>query len=419
MKNPLLPFFVVLFVAALPTVSSAQESGVGTITFTMEGPAESPNVTGKWTLIRPGNTRTEGDDAAFAFSELPAGIYTFLTTLPEGSSAAITVTRNGVFVETLPRPQVSLTVADNDEFMLEITYTYTRSGSVSVTSDPQGLAFTLKGPNGIVRTGITPASYEGYPEGQYTAYFDEIAGCPKLPPKSGRLLKASRVALSTSIICDHFKGETGQPEQKDLEFVSLTIDGKTVTYADVRTNAWFAPYFAIVARTGILTGYSDASGNKTGSFGPGDVVTVAQLSKIAHKVSRTDEEKIRTEVINPRARNQWFERFFASAEQRWWEVWQDRSVDPERFVTRGEFIATVLRALGTPTMWPDGKLFSDLLPTYRYAAAVETAALDGLIDQGGTFRPNDPINRAEAAKIIAKAMDLYIEDTAEIQGGSY
>ena len=122
---------------------------------------------------------------------------------------------------------------------------------------------------------------------------------------------------------------------------------------------------------------------------------------------------------NARAKNQWFEQFFASAEQLHWEVWRDRRVDPARPATRAEVVATILRALKISTMWAEGKTFGDVHPTHPYANAIETAALDGLIDAGGNFRPNDPINRAELAKMAAQAAEIYIEDTSEVQGDSY
>ena len=68
------------------------------------------------------------------------------------------------------------------------------------------------------------------------------------------------------------------------------------------------------------------------------------------------------------------------------------------------------------TVWAEGKTFGDIKPTDKYANAIETAAADGLVDSGGDFRSNEPVNPAEMAKIIAKAIELYIEDTEEARG---
>ena len=391
----------------------------GSIAFTMEGPDETPDIVGHWTLIRPGNERTEGDDKEFTFQELGSGSYSFLTTLPEGTSASIEILKNGVPVETLARPQVSISLDEGDSYVLKIKFTYTRSGTVSVTSTPTGIEFTLKGPNGTELRGETPAAYEGFPEGQYTAYFDTIPGCKEMPPKSDRLIKASRITLSIDVICENAKEtEGGQQDQKMLEFVSVEIDGKIVVLEDVPTAAWFAPYVYNVAKADVISGYRDGGGNALGLFGPSDLVTIAQLSKIVHEGSSTDETKIRTEVQNVKAKGQWFEQYFISAEQRYWEVWRDRRIDPSRPAKRAEVLGTIMRAFAVRTVWPEGKIFSDVDPYDQFAGAIETAAVDGLIDSGGAFRPNDPINRAEIAKIISNAIDLYGESTDEIRGES-
>ncbi len=394
--------------------------GVGSLQFQLIGPESAPNVVGSWTLIRPGNQRTEGDEANYTFPELDAGIYIFSTTLPQGAEANIELLLNGKLIDSLDTPQVFIPIDGSDAFIIKVHYTYTRIGKVAVTSVPAGLSYTLKGPNDSEVRGVTPTSYEGSPEGQYTAYFDEIEGCGGLPAQSDRLTKDSRVTLQVTVVCDSLKdSDIGKQQDMALEHVSVTIDGKMVVFTDVKTKAWFAPYVHKVAKAAIITGYKDRSGNPEGIFGPNNNVMIAELSKLAHKMSGVDEGQIRVPVINKRAGGQWFERYFASAEQRWWEVWRDRRVDPSRSATRGEVIATVLRALNVRTTWAEGKTFGDVMPTHKYANAIETAATDGLVDSGGNFRPDDPINRAEIAKIVANAIDLYIENTLEQQGDDY
>ena len=403
--------------ASLRDLRTEELEGIGSIEFILKGPESAPNVIGEWTLIRPGNERTEGTDKQFSFDELDAGMYTFSTKLPEGTSASIEVLYNGKLIDTLDTPQVTIPVDGQDRFLIKVQYTYAHTGTVSVTSKPAGLSFELRGPNNTKEKGITPASFHAVPRGQYAAYFDEIEGCPILPPQSDKLEKDSRITLSIDVVCENVKHlETVVDPNKELEFVTVTVEGKSMTFEDVRTQDWFASHVYTVAKAAIVSGYKDRSGNPNGQFGPGDNVTIAQLSKIAHKVAGIDESKVRVPVTNKRARNQWFEQYFASAEQQWWEVWRDRRVDPARPAKRGEVIATILRALDVRTVWAEGKTFGDVLPTHKYANAIETAAADGLIDAGGNFRPEDPINRAEIAKIISNAIELYIEDTLEMQG---
>tara|TARA_Y100000310_G_scaffold230644_1_gene233118 strand:+ start:10803 stop:12071 length:1269 start_codon:yes stop_codon:yes gene_type:complete len=409
---------ITLLILPIAPLHAQELEGFGSIALDLNGPEEDPRVIGHWTLVRPGNQRTEGDDPNFTFDEIDAGMYTFTTILPEGTSATIELLLNGKSVEIVDRPQISIPLDGQDRYVVKVEYTYSRTGTVAVASTPAGLTFTLKGPNDTEIKGETPYSHIG-PEGQWTAYFEEIEGCPSLPAQSDKLVKDSRITLSVDIVCDNLKdSDIGKQLEKSLEFVTVTIDGKTVVFEDVRTQDWFAPYVSKVAKAAIISGYKDRSGNPEGTFGPSDNVTVAQLAKVAHEMSGVDETKIRVPVINTRAKNQWFEQYFTSAEQRWWEVWRDRRVDPSRSAKRGEVIATVLRAMGIRTVWAEGKTFGDVTPIDKYANAIETAAIDGLIDTGGNFRAKDPINRAELAKIVSNAVELYGEDTLEQTGGS-
>lgn len=420
MKNRLtslaLALALTLALISTPFVQAQELEGVGSIEFRLIGPEQTPDVVGSWTMIRPGNERTTGDDKEYRFAQLPAGNYTFTTTLPEGATAVSELLLDGKLIKTVSGPQMSIPLDGQENYLIKVTYEYTRAGTVAVNSVPKGLTYRMIGPNGIEEFGKTPMSYDSVPEGQYTVYFDKIAGCRDIPAQSDKLVKDGRINLSVNIVCENLVIEDDY--EKELTFVTVTIDGQTVVFKDVPIGTWFAPYVNNAARTKVLTGYTNRDGSPTGMFGPGDNVTIAQLAKIAHSVAGIHEESAWKEVENTRAEGQWFEKYFASAEQMHWEVWRDRRVDPSRPATRAEVIATLLRAMEVRTVWAQGTTFADVKPSHPYANAIETAAVDGLIDAGGDFRPDDPINRAEIAKMAAKAIDVYIEDTLEMQGQS-
>lgn len=407
--------FCSLFLLTGP-INAQELEGVGTIRFVLEGPDETPDVVGDWTLIRPGNERTKGADKEYTFTGLPAGNYSFTTTSPQGASAKTELLLDGQLIKSVNGPQVGIPLDGQENYLIKVKYTYTRAGTVAVNSTPKGLSFRLTGPNNMEKTGTTPYSLENVPEGQYTAYFDQIDGCPSLPAQSDKLEKDSRIALKVTVVCDNLVVE--DTSEKQLIYVTVNVDGREIIFEDVPLGQWFSGYIHTAAKTRILTGYNDSNGNPTGRFGPGDNVTVAQLSKVAHVLAQTDEENMRGEVQNTQARNQWFEQYFASAEQRHWEVWRDTRVNPSRPATRAEVVATLLRAMGIRTVWAEGKMFADVRATHPYANAIETAGADGLLDVGGNFRPDDPINRAELAKLTSSATELYIENTLEVQGKS-
>ena len=67
-----------------------------------------------------------------------------------------------------------------------------------------------------------------------------------------------------------------------------------------------------------------------------------------------------------------------------------------------------LQALDIPLQWQKGNVFSDVTRQTSYAAAIETAYHEGMIegtsaDQGSSlpqFLPDSSINRAEMAKLL-------------------
>ena len=85
----------------------------------------------------------------------------------------------------------------------------------------------------------------------------------------------------------------------------------------------------------------------------------------------------------------------------------DNNFAPDRDITRAEFAAIVVRALGLkPGLGKSA--FSDVKAADWYAGYVGTAVSYGLITgyANGTFGPNDRITREQALTILARAMKL-------------
>ncbi|MFC3747616.1 immunoglobulin-like domain-containing protein, partial [Paenibacillus sp. GCM10012306] len=81
---------------------------------------------------------------------------------------------------------------------------------------------------------------------------------------------------------------------------------------------------------------------------------------------------------------------------------------PTRDITRAEFAAIVVRALGLKHGDSKGNPFSDVKDTAWYAESIQTALEFGIIDgyNGGKFGPMDPITREQAMTMIARAMKI-------------
>jgi hypothetical protein len=84
-----------------------------------------------------------------------------------------------------------------------------------------------------------------------------------------------------------------------------------------------------------------------------------------------------------------------------------KNYEPNRSMTRAEFAAVLVRALGLePGSGESG--FRDIDAADWYSGAVQTATAYGLIRgyDNGSFGPNDTITREQAMTILARAMKL-------------
>lgn len=83
----------------------------------------------------------------------------------------------------------------------------------------------------------------------------------------------------------------------------------------------------------------------------------------------------------------------------------DTTFEPERNITRAEFAALVVRALGLDQN-TGASSFKDVSSTDWYSSVVATAVKAKIIDgyEDNTFRPNQPINREELAAMVVRAL---------------
>jgi hypothetical protein len=404
----ILPASLIFSIFIIP-ISHAEEN-TGTINIQQTSPT---GTVGNWVLIKPGNKQISLSKAQYTLKDAPAGQYTLFATPPEGAITKIHQFIENDFLKTSNHPQISFVMDEGANMTFRIEYTFTRVGIVSVSSDPAGLEFTMVGPNNTNIQGTTPASYPNVPEGLYSVTYDPIPNCVTPKATSNRLLKDSRINFNIKIVCEGLEDLTQQQEKNiKFEYVNVIIDGESVVFQDVPSKEWFAPFVQNVLKTGIMSGYKDENGNISGEFGPMNSITLAQLLKITHKIANIDENKAFSSPKNQASIGTWFEKYMASAEKLNWLVYKDSRLNPERQATRAEVIATLLQALDVRRYWPTGTLFTDILLSTEYASCIETAALDGLIDgyDNGSFKPDDPMNRAEISKVLSQAIDLYVNE---------
>lgn len=202
---------------------------------------------------------------------------------------------------------------------------------------------------------------------------------------------------------------------EDPTFLTARVDGEPVVFRDVPRDAWFSPFVREMVTQGIVSGYREADGTLKGLFGPGDALTLEQLAKVTVQVAEVDTASCTADIRNASARGSWSEPYIRCAELRSWAVYADGSVVVSRPATRAQVISTLLQALGVRFEQRTGDVFRDTDGSTEFASAVETAARAGIISgdtdrEGaplGLFRPTEPVNRAEVAKIVTNALQVF------------
>ncbi len=83
----------------------------------------------------------------------------------------------------------------------------------------------------------------------------------------------------------------------------------------------------------------------------------------------------------------------------------DGSFGVGKEMSRAEFVVVLCRCLGWKPTSPARAVYEDVPEKEWYAGAVETAYHQGAItSQDGSFRPNDPVTRSEAASMLVRAL---------------
>ncbi len=184
-------------------------------------------------------------------------------------------------------------------------------------------------------------------------------------------------------------------------------DGLT-PFRDTDDSEWYTKYVAPMKDKGIVSGYKDANGNELGEYRPGNNVTVAEILKIGLETSNSGDSK-----GNPNLRaalNHWAKAYVKRAEELGLDIVGD-DTDLNRPATRAEVVRMMLEAAGVDPDVVTNTEFSDVSGSHKHAAFIALAAELGIVsgdDGASTFRPDEPINRAEVAKIANQILEVLL-----------
>lgn len=189
-------------------------------------------------------------------------------------------------------------------------------------------------------------------------------------------------------------------------YLTREIQGKDVIFRDVLLTAWYAPFVASLVESGIAEGYRNTEGELKGEFGVENPVTYAEVLKMAFE-SLDEKTKPLPPPRNQSAISTWASAYVAAAESSQVSIIPP-SLDVHTPASRAEVVQLVLDILDLPVAKQIAP-FTDVPTDHPFSNAIATAHFYNII-QGDTaedgtslytFRPEDPINRAEVAKMIA------------------
>ena len=170
---------------------------------------------GSWGLATPFGA-IDGESEKIELKKKPLGNYALTVDPPDGAVSKIEVYQDDVLTETLEaRTAHGKIVSSGGTLKFTIKYAFSQVGEVSVTSTPNGIPFTIKGP---VETfdGVTPESYQNRVAGFYTVYYKLPKPCKPVLPISRKLEPDGRLGFSTEFACEALK-EDKKPEKPKEE----------------------------------------------------------------------------------------------------------------------------------------------------------------------------------------------------------
>lgn len=187
---------------------------------------------------------------------------------------------------------------------------------------------------------------------------------------------------------------------------------KLIPFKDTDDNAWYTPFVVGAKDRGIFSGYKDRDGNELGEFRPGNDITVAEILKVALETAQKGKSENNQAPKVLKAANHWSRQYVKRAEELGVDLVNDVNIDLNRPATRAEVIRLVLEALDVSVPEITSSNFSDVAINHKAAKFIEYARVLGIIsgDAGKTtFRPDEPINRAEASKIVNQIVETLLE----------
>jgi len=217
------------------------------------------------------------------------------------------------------------------------------------------------------------------------------------------------------------KQETSEtPEVAAEQYNEGTIPFKDVPQTTGGKATWFLPYVQASLQYGIVNGYKDALGKKTGMYGPSDNVTNAALWKmavfgtgLADKYGPVDETKggtwyqtyidiaVKAKEEAVKAGNE----ELAKAFERVIDLVKNQAGEPASRDNLAGFFVTALEVFPEEPTKPHFPDISACAWNWQIEYLYNLGVVAGK-GESGKYHCNDLMNRAEAAKVASAVAEI-------------
>ena len=186
------------------------------------------------------------------------------------------------------------------------------------------------------------------------------------------------------------------------------------TFNDIQGH-WAETYIDNIASMGIV------SGKRDGVFAPNDYITRAEMTKIAVNAFKFQiSEIVYSKPFLDVSTGAWYTPYIQSAKDNGVVQGTDGRFKPDNNISRAEALKILIEAAGFIDVYENYQqnyasnegwwyvFFPDVSIGEWYARYVAYAKDFGIVGgyNDNTFRPGNPITRAEVAKIVTKVLDM-------------
>ncbi len=192
------------------------------------------------------------------------------------------------------------------------------------------------------------------------------------------------------------------------------INGTAVVFNDVGIDDWYAVVIDTLVKANIISGYQDRLKQPTGEYGPADTLTKAQFTKMV--VNAANLKNVSEQEIAVPDSTHWsaefFERLYTHGDSIFSEL---PAAELEDQITRAEVASLIVSSFnieknenGITLNYRDVNTATTFIEDINIVnSSCIMQGHDGTeIDGQKTFEPTSPINRAEAAMVLWRAMEV-------------